>query len=452
MATSRVIKEWLTEYKSLPGSEIANFGNKINSNKELIQELLQQILKSKAEDQDPIFSQLYEFYRSGHLELKRFTLQFAPVLIWQYLTSVSHRENCGRLESLLLGIYNLEVIEPDGTSRVESFTLPTLAKPSIYHEPMSQLALTENVLSYQQSDHWAVTRGPLPQLKAINSQNRFDVLTHVLAEYNADVSYLSSESHESLCNICSRLCMTGFENIAPSSSNPHKLIPNGDLLHGDMQLNINETAPVRIPLCPEFMLEMVNAVYYAMFNGHSEAGIRTMDDIHFRAGYELYTQVLLTTNAIKHSLDVNPSGRPGDGPVGINVAITPATPKMRRSLITNASFKVNRHQKAMIQVTVEGADSPATKEPVTGLDSVDVAVVDKSGTTKVETVEMNRLEDEEETAGGDSVKEVSSGSSGPGSPYRISPASHSREVHVSTNHERVQINEARNEISYETTL
>ena len=31
-----------------------------------------------------------------------------------------------------------------------------------------------------------------------------------------------------------------------------------------------------------------------------------------------------TTNAIKHSLDVNPSGKPGDGPVGVNVAITPA--------------------------------------------------------------------------------------------------------------------------------
>ena len=60
--------------------------------------------------------------------------------------------------------------------------------------------------------------------------------------------------------------MNGFENIAPSSSNPGKNIPNGGLLQSGMQLNINDesTCPVRIALTPEFMLEMVNAVYFAM--------------------------------------------------------------------------------------------------------------------------------------------------------------------------------------------
>ncbi len=119
----------------------------------------------------------------------------------------------------------------------------------------------------------------------------------------------------------------------------------------------------------------------------------------------------------------------------------------------------------MIQVTVEGAESSGNKEPAVkrgvdsedtpkGIDVVDVAVVDKSGKTTVETVELNRLQDDEEAALLGDYEEGSQSSSGLGSPYKITPASHSREVHMSTSHEGLQRDgEVRNDqISYESTL
>ena len=36
-------------------------------------------------------------------------------------------------------------------------------------------------------------------------------------------------------------------------------------------------------------------LFYLRFNGQAEAGIKSIDDIHFRASYELYTQVLLVS-------------------------------------------------------------------------------------------------------------------------------------------------------------
>ena len=58
--------------------------------------------------------------------------------------------------------------------------------------------------------------------------------------------------------------MDGFENIVPSSRFPSNHVVNGGLVNGNMRLNINDTSSVRIPLTSGFMIEMVNAVYFAM--------------------------------------------------------------------------------------------------------------------------------------------------------------------------------------------
>lgn len=46
-----------------------------------------------------------------------------------------------------------------------------------------------------------------------------------------------------------------------------------------------------------------------MFNEFASAAIQSVDDIHTRACYELFTDVILVTNAIKNSLQANPSGK-----------------------------------------------------------------------------------------------------------------------------------------------
>lgn len=38
------------------------------------------------------------------------------------------------METLVIGIYNLEVVDENGQAKVLSFRLPSLAQSSIYHE------------------------------------------------------------------------------------------------------------------------------------------------------------------------------------------------------------------------------------------------------------------------------------------------------------------------------
>lgn len=59
----------------------------------------------------------------------------------------------------------------------------------------------------------------------------------------------------------------------------------------------------------KFLVELLNAIYFAMFNEFGSAAIQAVDDIHNRACYELFSDVILVTNAIKNSLQANPSGK-----------------------------------------------------------------------------------------------------------------------------------------------
>lgn len=202
----------------------------------MVSELYTVISESLSELLEPVCHQLFEFYRSGEFELKRFTLQFVPELVSSYLSVISARNmhSSGCIEALLLGIYNLEIVDKEGGTKVLSFTVPSLSKPSVYHEPSSfgSMALTEGALSRHGLTR-VVHAGPYCQRETFTAQNRFEVLTFLLLCYNAAIVYVPCHSLQSLCRMCSRICVNGF---------PRKLQKKSE--------NIRS----RIRVSPEFMI------------------------------------------------------------------------------------------------------------------------------------------------------------------------------------------------------
>lgn len=94
---------------------------------------------------NPVCNQLFCFYRSGEEDLQRFTLQFLPMLVLLYLENVTHgdRQLYRSVETLLIGIYNLEIIDKSGQAKVFSFRIPSIAQASIYHEVISYTPVCE---------------------------------------------------------------------------------------------------------------------------------------------------------------------------------------------------------------------------------------------------------------------------------------------------------------------
>ncbi|XP_046563578.1 protein FAM126B-like [Haliotis rubra] len=340
----RVVKDWLSEYKGLSREEVRSFASTIRQNEELVQSLYK-LFESKpsVEHLDPVCHQLFEFYRSKQSDLRIFALEYVPTLIWLYLSCLSHndKKSCGGVEAFILGVYNLEIVHSDGKAKVMTFRIPSFGQPSVYHEPsnLSTLTLTESALSRYNQSQETWKSGPYPQYESVNGQNRHGILSYIMSAYNSHMVSLATRSHQSLCKIASRLATTGFSNLlhhSEADSSPDSLC--------DRRNGFQSEVLPRIPVSPALLVEMLSGVYYVMFNGQANVGIQSVEDIHSRACYELYSDVQLVTSAILNSLKYNPSGQPQDGPMGISIALSSSssTSGLAKSALTNASFRTKK--------------------------------------------------------------------------------------------------------------
>ncbi|XP_053732724.1 hyccin 2-like isoform X1 [Synchiropus splendidus] len=318
-----VVEEWLSEFKSLPETHIHSYAGSLHLKKSLVPALYRVIQDPNNELLEPVCHQLFELYRSSEDRLRRFTLQFLPELVWVYLrvTASRDRQSNGCIEALLLGIYNLEIVDKDGNSKLLSFTIPSLSKPSIYHEPscLGSMALTEGALC-QHDLIRVVYSGLHPQRETFTAQNRFEVLCFLMLCYNSSVVYMPLSSYQSVCRMSSRLCVCGFPR---------------------QQQKLWREPCNRVLLDPEFMVQMLTAVYHAIYNGEWEMGREALEDVLYRAQLELYSQPLLLGNAMKNSLPDSAPNEP-QGRKVLQVEVTPTISRISISAITTASIRRHR--------------------------------------------------------------------------------------------------------------
>ncbi|XP_072531415.1 hyccin [Salminus brasiliensis] len=319
-----VVEEWLSEFKTLPETAISSYASSLKEKASLVPALYKVIRENYSDLLEPVCHQLFEFYRSGEPRLQRFTLQFLPELVWSYLSVGAGRDpHCsGCIEALLLGIYNLEIVDKDGQSRILSFTVPSLSKPSVYHEPstIGSLALTEGALANHGLSR-VVYSGPHLQRETFTAQNRFEVLTFLLLCYNAALSYVTSSSLQSLCQLSSRVCICGYPR---------------------QQMRRYKGINSRMMVTSEFLVQLITGIHFALCNGESELGFRALDDVLYRAQLELYPEALLVGNAIKSSLRGAALKSNKEGTRSIQVEITPTSSRISRNAVTSLSIRGHR--------------------------------------------------------------------------------------------------------------
>lgn len=245
--------------------------------------------------------QLCSFYRSADAALRQFTLQFLPSLIYAYLNTVAQgdKKSCRSVETLLIYVYNVEISTEDGQERRVAFRMPVLAQASCYHEPR-QLAASD-LRRWEENGSKDVQWGPLQPVEVINAQNRLKVMTALLFVYNQQVALCEKPALGHLCRAASLLAAQGF---APRPGHAHRQSYGAD----PAQAIAPKPLP-RIPVSGPFLVELLHAVYFAMFNDFGTLAMQAVEDIHQRGGYELMTDVILVSNAVRNSLHANPAGK-----------------------------------------------------------------------------------------------------------------------------------------------
>lgn len=110
------------------------------------------------------------------------------------------------METLLLGMYNLEIVSPSGEPVVLNFRMPSLAQGSLYHEPTRE-AFTESALRrFEEVNTKPVTWGPHTQAEVVNAQNRIKIVTALLFIFNRRIGTFHKFALKDLCRGASRYC------------------------------------------------------------------------------------------------------------------------------------------------------------------------------------------------------------------------------------------------------
>lgn len=243
-----------------------------------------------------VYSSLFTLYQNGGDLQKAFVLHFLPALVWEYLfISSNHgQKGYGKLEAVLLAIYNAEVVDEDGKTKYQKFRLPSLSRPSLYHEPSlaksGTSALTESALSrHEQSEVVYRLDGPGQKLTRIPACHRFAVIAFVLEHYNHYIAFMGEASLDAACKMALLTASCGFKDLCMK-------------IDGDKDLEkLSECS--RIPLDNATLVQLVYIIYYALYNGFSKPARRSFEALHFRAEYGLFSQAYLLTRSIEHLLE-----------------------------------------------------------------------------------------------------------------------------------------------------
>ncbi|EDW58726.1 hyccin [Drosophila virilis] len=380
---AELVKEWLADYQRTrrqPADSEA-FVVEHETDPE-IAEAIFTIFSDRQRNEDlihDICQQLLAFYRAPEVTLNKFPLQFLPVLIYTYLHAVAagDKKASRGVETLLICIYNGEVSTDDGGQKVFAFRMPILAQASVYHE-VKQLPMTD-LRRWEENCNREVKWGPHLRIESINAQNRMRIMAALLFCYNQQVNLTQKSSLLHLCRVASQMVNQGFTT---KSGHGHRMSYGSDPATG---ATFPKPSSPRIPLSASFLIELVHAIYYAMFNGFGTVAIQTLEDIHNRASYEMFTELILVTNAVRNSLHANPSGQPNDGPMGLSVALTPATntvtTSVSKSMITNASFRTKKLPDD-IPIQVQDLTMPQATQQLASVMEETEPIVKESPSTK----------------------------------------------------------------------
>ncbi|KAL1450452.1 hypothetical protein WDU94_002818 [Cyamophila willieti] len=349
MAIEKIVKEWIQDYAGLSKEEVHTFAATQLENNTLIEALYELFEQHKIGANpliDDVCSTFFDYYRSEEPQLQRFTLQYLPSLTYLYLNLIAHgqKKHARSLEALIVMMYNYQVTDEGNNPKVLSFRLPSLAQPSVYHEPMSlaPASLTESALRRLEECNTNLVRwGPLPHVERLIAQNRLQVMSALMFVYNRELSVLPKSTLIHLASATTRLVTQGFftkessGNLPPSSNNT-----------------------IRIPLSSALLIEFLYALYFSMFNSSAETEIyRALNALEQRATYHLYSDVLLLCNAVKNSgalpekrreeelttsgvvAGVVATGGSSVASVGVRSS---AGGSLSKAMITNASFRTKK--------------------------------------------------------------------------------------------------------------
>jgi len=193
-----------------------------------------------------------------------------PNLIYLYLNAVStgDKQHFRCVETLILCAYNIEVCNEKGLLKAVSFRMPVLAQASIYHEEKNLHA--SDLKRWEENSNKEVSWKTMSHVYKITAQNRLSIMAALMFIFNQQLSLIQKSALYHLCKITSKMVTQGFAKFGHSYRSSYGTDPlNTSMSSSTMSSSSTGTQSIiksnpRIPMCQQFLLELLHAIYFAM--------------------------------------------------------------------------------------------------------------------------------------------------------------------------------------------
>lgn len=158
----------------------------------------------------PICSHLFQLYRRKDDKYRLFVFTFIPSLVGVHLVnclrSLEIRRKYHCVDALLLAIYNMEICNEQSIGSNRSIRIPSILKPSIYHEaPITMVTntLESNMVKVDSSSGFTLISlySVNHEQDYISASNRITIMTSLLTLLHDHMSSLNKSAHSAICRL-----------------------------------------------------------------------------------------------------------------------------------------------------------------------------------------------------------------------------------------------------------
>lgn len=230
-------------------------------------------------------------------ELYGFVLWFVPDVILVYLQSVyeAKQQLKGSSEALLMCV----IMEAEKGRHVSACQVPSVSKPSIYHQPVeqhsSQQSLTEAALQRHDLTHSPQhhTSKAVFSGKEISVNNRLSFLSAVVDVFVEHLLTFPPSSLSQFCHFCVKLALSGMGDVLSREPTIKDLIA----------ASRGESVARRFSMNDQFITSLLHGIKICLFQSCSDAARQALLALKFRAEYDLLTGAMQVSHALMRLTD-----------------------------------------------------------------------------------------------------------------------------------------------------
>ncbi|GAU87907.1 hypothetical protein RvY_00693 [Ramazzottius varieornatus] len=329
-AATKLIHDFTKDLEQQRTEGITRQGPTLANDEKLLGSLMEFLLSEQAVDEQTLlerfYTQMLRCYRTFDEYLMKFVCQFIFCFIWRHFSDLLKSRQSGAairpgLDALIVAIYNMSIVDREGHPRVQTYTVPSLAVPSIYHDPAEFTAqILKDSTRVRGQEERRVIVGNYPPVEALTRTKKWVVFRILMRSMSQDLAYHSKACQKSFIIMCRLLIPSSTPTIARTdvSFSARKEATPFDRLQNKLQSTFTgmgkerekeksrgAIVQTRIVLDERFLLDSLDILFILAYQGLFEESLGLVLDLVEEGEYRLLASVVLVGSAIRNRLETS---------------------------------------------------------------------------------------------------------------------------------------------------